>query len=289
MQKSSKLQPSIAAIPLTILGLLLVAVALRRFIPIGDDWRNVFHGLPILHPYIYNAIRDPWAKVSYPPWIMLLLPHTQLDISIGNAINFFLNLIIPMAVIAKMTRPQSTGYGYRKHVYTAIFLTYTSPFYLQLLATNNVEWIPLLAFLVPETFAGVFLVCKPQAIGGALLIFIKRTRGLVLMPILVLVVLSFFVWPGWLSEIRMPSMDAVVNIAPFPLMIPLGLYLLWRAWKEDDEVLAASATPFLVPYMTFYAASANMVLIASRYQKIAWFIWLAAWALVGVAVRFTLL
>ena len=84
-------------------------------------------------------------------------------------------------------------------------------------------------------------------------------------------------------------MDAVVNIAPFPLMIPLGLYLLWRAWKEDDEVLAASATPFLVPYMTFYAASANMVLIASRYQKIAWFIWLGMWAIVGVAVRSGLL
>jgi hypothetical protein len=120
MLKNLKLQPGIAALPLTVLGLLLVVIAMRKLIPIGDDWRNVFHGLPILHPYIYNAIRDPWAKVSYPPWIMLLLPHAQLEISIGHAINFFLNLTIPMAVIATMSRPQSplSGTG---NMYTAIF------------------------------------------------------------------------------------------------------------------------------------------------------------------------
>jgi hypothetical protein len=289
MLKSLKYHLRNAVLPLTILGLLLITIALRDLIPIGDDWRNVFHGVPILNPYIYNDTRQSWAKVSYPPWIMVLLPHAQLEISTGNAINFFLNLIIPMAVIAKLTRSQTSGYGYRKRMYTAIFLTYTSPFYLQLIATNNVDWIPLIAFLVPDISAGLFLVCKPQAIGGALLVFTKRTRGLVLVPIIALVALSFVIWPGWLSEIRMPSLDAVVNIAPFPLMIPLGLYLLWRAWKENNEILAASATPFLVPYLTFSAASTNMVLIASSYQKIAWIVWLCMWTLVGVAVRQALL
>ena len=265
--------------------LAVLLLGLRAVIPIGDDWRDVFHGLPPMHPYTYNDTRPPWSRISYPPWIMLFLPHAQLEIRTGNAINFLLNLVVPMAVIIKLTRLHTAENQGRRRLYAAFFLTFTSPFYLQLVATNNVDWIPLLAFLAPEVLSGIFLACKPQAVGGALMIFVKRTRGRALIPLTIVVGLSFLLWPGWVSEITAPPLDVVINIAPFPLLIPLGLYLLWRAWKEDDEVLAASATPFLVPYMTPYAATANMVLIATRYQRTALIIWIVMWVHMGIAVR----
>lgn len=283
-----KLHPRYAR-AITVSGVLLIIIvvvlAIRDVIPVGDDWRDVFHGLPFMHPYAYNDTRPPRSRISYPPWVMLFLPHAQLDVRTGNAINFLLNLIVPLAVMVKLMHSETAGRKKRSHLYTALFLTFTSPFYLQLVATNNVEWIPLLAFLMPEVLAGVFLTCKPQAIGGAFLIFIKHTRGRALIPLLVLIVLSFVLWPGWVYEITPPPLDVVINIAPFPLLVPLGIYFLWRAWKEDDQVLAASATPFLVPYMTPYAAAANMVLIAVRYQKIALIIWIVMWVHVGIGVR----
>lgn len=288
MTNVSKARPRYALL-LAVIGALLafvaVVVAIRDVIPVGDDWRDVFHGLPLMQPYAYNDTRPPWSRISYPPWIMLLLPHAQLDMRTGNAINFLLNLIVPMAVAVRLTRLNAAESEGRTRLYATLFLTFTSPFYLQLVATNNVEWIPLLAFLVPKVLSGLFLACKPQAVGGALVIFVKRTRGLALIPLLSLVALSFGLWPGWLSEITSPPLDVAINIAPFPLLVPLGVYLLWHAWKADDEVLAASATPFLVPYMTPYAATANMVLIAARYQKIALIVWIVMWVHVGIGVR----
>lgn len=271
------------AIVLLVLG--GIVVALRNVVPLGADWQLVFHGLPIQNPYAFNETRPPYARVSYPPWAILFIPHAQLAIHTGNIINYLLNLIVPMAVAVRLTGTLAPESERRKRLYIALFLIFSSPFFLQLMATNNVDWIPLLAFLAPETLSGIILTCKPQAVGGAYLIFVKRTRGIALIPLAIVIALSFVIWPGWTGQIRMPDMDAAVNVAPFPLMIPLGLYLLWRGWREDDEVLAASATPFLVPYMTPYAATANMVLLAARYQKIAFVIWIVMWVLVGVSVR----
>ena len=272
-----------AAVLFIVIGVLFVA--LRNMIPVGVDWNYSFHGLPILNPYAFNETRPPWSRVYFPPWTMFFLPHTQLDVHTGNAINYLLNLLVPMIVVVRLTQALEPDDERRKHRYKALFLTYTSPFYLQLMATNNIDWLPLLAFLLPETLSGIILVCKPQAVGGAFLIFVKRTRGMALIPLAIVIVLSFVVWPGWMTKVQMPPLNVAYNVAPFPLMIPLGLYLLWQGWKGNDEVLTASATPFLVPYMTPYAASANMTLIAARYQKTALMIWLVMWVGVGIGVR----
>lgn len=270
---------------IVLLVLTVVVVTLRDVIPLGVDWQYSFQGLPFQNPYAFNETRPPWSGVSNPPWTILLIPHAQLDVRTGNIINYLLNLIVPMAVAVRLTRTLTPNGERQKRLYVAVFLTFSSPFFLQLMSTNNIDWIPLLAFLVPETLSGIFLACKPQAVGGAFLIFVKRTRGAALIPLAIVIALSFVAWPGWPSQVSMPYLDAPFNIAPFPIMIPLGLYLLWRAWKEDDEVLAASATPFLVPFMTPYAATANMVLISARYQKMAFFIWIVMWVHVGIGVR----
>lgn len=265
------------------IGLGLVAIValgyvLAPFIPLGQDWRATFHGLNLQWPYAHNATAIRAAAFFNPPWLVLFIPHSQLDMAWGNAINFLLNLIVPMLVIARM------GGGYR-----AMVLVFFSPFYMQTVAVNNVDWVPLLAFLVPPQLALLCLACKPQAVGGAALIILRQSvrekRWSVWWVPLVGVALSLLIWPGWPLALLAPDMDAAFNISPFPVLVPLGLWLLWRAWQEDDMVIAASATPLLVPFVTLYSLTTLMTVLVCRYPRMAFIVWVVGWLHAGIVVR----
>lgn len=268
----------IALIAATLLGLTWAA---QGIIPIGEDWRETFSRLSVRWPYEHNASATPAHKFYGVPWTMLLLPHALLPLELGNAINFLLNLTVPLAVIAKL-----------KGGYRAMVIVYLSPFYFQVVAVNNIDWVPLLAFLMPASFAPILFSIKPQSLGGALLIFTKqawqrwRWRGaLIFAPLALLLTASVFVWPGWWHAVGAPPLDANINAAPFPVLVPFGLWLMYRAWKEDDAIMAACATPFLVPYMTPYAATATMTVLACKHPRAAFAAWIATWVVAGVAIR----
>jgi hypothetical protein len=249
------------------LALAAAAYALRGLLPIGVDWREIYAGLSFWWPYAA-------ADFFNPPWLLVLLPHAWLPLSWGNALNFLLNVAVPCAVIFKF-----------KGGWKAIALVFTSPFYIQLIATNNVDWVPLLAFLVPAQWSLPLLLTKPQAVGGAALVYLRRSRGRALLPALGVIGFSAILWPGWWTALRLPPLDAAFNIAPFPLLAPLGLYALYRAWHSDDETLAAAATPLLVPYVAPYALTATMTVLSCRHPRLAAIIWLVMWWHVGIAVR----
>jgi hypothetical protein len=255
-------------------ALFVVGYALRDLLPAGVDWRNIYAGLSFWHPYEHNLTADPNAGFYNPPWLLVLLPHARLELGWGNAVNFLLNLLVPFAVIVKF-----------KGGWKAVALVFTSPFYLQLVATNNVDWVPLLAFLAPAQWSLPFLMCKPQAVGGAALIYLKRTRGRAALPALAVLALAALLWPGWWWALSGLPLDVVINIAPFPLLVPLGLYALYRAWHADDETLAAAATPLLVPYIAPYAMTATMTVLAARHPRLAGIVWLVMWWHVGIVVR----
>jgi hypothetical protein len=249
------------------LSLLLVAYILRDLLPVGVDWRDIYSPLSFWQPFAD-------ADFYNPPWLLVLIPHAWLPMRWGNALNALLNILVPCAVIIKL-----------KGGWRAVALVFTSPFYFQLIATNNVDWVPLLAFLVPAQWSLPFLLCKPQAIGGAALLFVRRTRGLALLPALAVFGFAAILWPAWWTALRVPPLDVVINVAPFPLLVPLGLYALYRAWQTDDETLAAAATPLLVPYVAPYALTATMTVLAARHPRLAAIVWVVMWWQVGIVVR----
>lgn len=238
----------------------------RLFAPLGVDWQFAYY------PALRN-LRQPYDTSSFAgiPWLLAVLPHAVLPLEWGNAINIVLHIVVLVAIVRV----------YQGN-WVALILVFTSPIFLDLMRTNNADWVPALAFLLPTTWGLPLLAAKPQTLGGAALIWWKREGYSVkiLLPMFVLVALSFVLWPTWVVDMggRDSSIrDALWNFAPWPFGIPLGAYLLYRGYRADDEVLAAAATPFLVPYFAPYSLTPLFALLACRYRTIAVYIYFTLW------------
>ena len=237
---------------------------LHEFYPIGADWESAF--FPAMRHFL-----NPY-EVEYftsPPWVLALLPHALLDLQWSNAINLCLNILTLGALIWRY-----------KGGWPAMLLTFTSPIFLKLAHANNVDWIPALAFLIPPMWGLPLLVAKPQVLGGAALIWWKRRRfsPLMLLPLVGIIILSLVIWGFWPADVNgLPERANLWNFAPWPFGIPAGIYLIYRAWKKDDEILAAAATPFFVPYFGVHSLAPLMALLACKYRREAIYLYAGFW------------
>lgn len=253
----------------TMLAALVVVV--RIYYPLGVDWEFTYSELP-------KYLSDPYELETFTnsPWIIFFLPHAFLPVDWGNAINFVLTIV----VLGLLIRKYRGGWQ-------AMLLTFTSPVLLDIARTNNIDWLPGLAFLVPPIIGIPIMAVKPQVLGGAALIWWKKKNFSIrlLIPLIVLVLTSFILYGFWPFDLGVPDIAYFWNFAPFPFMIPLGLWMLWQAWKKEDEILAAGATPFLTPYFAPYSIAPLMALIASRHRKVAFIIYIGLWMTVIVDAR----
>lgn len=243
---------------------------LAAYYPPGVDWVETFS-------QVWRQWRDPYAIPTFanPPWIFALLPHAILPLAWGNAINFGLNVA---ALVAISRRYGGDG--------LTLALVFTSPPFFDLARTNNVEWIPMLALLLPPSFGLPLLVLKPHTLGGIVLIWWKRAtnRLLLLLPLAAVVALSFVIWGFWPGRMWSPQ-QTMWNFAPWPLGLPLAAYLLYRAYQADDVIMAAAATPFLTPYIAPYSIAALMALGGGRYRRELIFVYVAFWTYFVVEAR----
>ena len=241
------------------------------YYPVGVDWEETF-GQTATH------LRDPYEINTFtnPPWVVFLLPHAWLPIKLGNAVNFALNLVLITAVVHKFGGDWKT-----------LLLVFTSPPFFDLARTNNIEWIPLLATLLPPAWGLPVLVLKPHAIGGAALVWWKKEKHAIkmLIPLAAVVASSFLIWGFWPLKFGLVTDSDKWNFAPWPLGIPLGVYMLYRAYKSDDQFLAAAATPFLVPYIAPYSITAVLAYIGSKYRRAAFFVYVGFWVYFVVETR----
>jgi hypothetical protein len=256
------------AVAALIVGLLLVF--LTKFYPVGVDWQ-----------WSYAPLSDQWRRpyaietFTNPPWVIALVPHAWLPLQWGNAINLCLNILLVVLVVRRF------GGGW-----PLMLLVFTSPPFLDLVRTNNVDWIPMLALLLPPPWGLPLLAIKPQAVGGVALIWWKRSENKIrlLLPLVVIVVLSLIVWGLWPTQIKSVQ-NSIWNFAPWPFAIPLGLYMLFRAYRRDDEFLAAAATPFLVPYIAPYSLVTLLAFSGSKYRREAFFVYVGFWIYFIVETR----
>jgi hypothetical protein len=61
--------------------------------------------------------------------------------------------------------------------------------------------------------------------------------------------------------------------------------MLYRAYKADDEILAAAATPFLTPYIAPYSVTIVLALVGSKYRREAFFVYVGFWIYFIVEAR----
>jgi len=241
---------------------LLLVIFLKEFYPVGVDWEETYSQIP-------EHWRDPYEIKGFtsPPWIMVFLPHAWLPVEWGNAINLVLNLVLIILVITRF----NGGWA-------LMLLVFTSAPFIDLVRTNNVDWIPLLALLLPAMWGLPVLFAKPQALGGAAVIWWKQSANRIrlLIPVAIVLALSFIVWGFWPLEIK-PVNQTVWNFAPWPFLIPLGAYMLFRAYRSNDIFMAAAATPFLVPYIAPYSIASLLAFSGSKYRREALIVYIAFW------------
>lgn len=225
----------------------------------ADNWRDPFtiEGIPDQEPF------------TNPPWVLALLPHAFLfPAHIGAAVNSTITIIVILVVIRRFGGTWQTA-----------LMTFTSAPFFDLMLKSNVDWIPMLALLLPPMWGLPLLVIKPHSIGAVALIWWKRQRFSLWMlaPLAVLGVLSLLVYGLWFTQVGLPWNAAAWNFAPFPYFLPLGTYMLYRAYRSDDAFLAAAATPLLTPYIATYSVTALFAFTGSQYRREMFIVWCAFW------------
>lgn len=260
----------VAAALMTAVFAFLVVIAYNLPVPVDEvDYRNAW----LVAHDILNYDRYDYIGM---PLSVLLVPHIWLDYELGYAINMALNFALPMVVF----------WRYKVGI-IGILAVYLSYPFLQITWTNNIEWLSLVAFLLPPTVGTAVLALKPQAIGGVVVIWFKRHgwHMLILLPVLATIVLLLWGFKPIEVMRRADVLHKAHNHAPWPFLIPVGMWLLWKAWREDDEFLAAAATPLLVPYIAGYSLMVTLTVLACKYPKTAAMITVFIWWTVVIEQR----
>jgi hypothetical protein len=264
----AEIPPLKKALFISIIVICIIAsvFALVNYYPIGVDWEYTYGRLNLADPYSIESFLNP-------PFTILFLPHSFLPIRLGNMVNIFLNITVVLFVIYKLGGDWKT-----------ISLVFTSPVFFDLCRTNNIEWLPLLGLTIGPTLGGILLLCKPQSLGLVFLIWAKRNWKILLLPIGV-VLLSFIAWGFWPRDVGFNPINTPFNFSVLPLGIPYGIYLLWRAWKEDDEYLAAVSTPLFAPYIAPYSFVGILTVLGCKYPKAAPWFYFGLWAYTIIEFR----
>ena len=248
----------------------LMVFAFTYFLPPAGDFLDAFW--PAAHiPF------DPYGVPAFlnPPWVALLLyPLTFLSERVAQAIIAFSNLGITLLLVAR--------YGGTRWSY---ILTVTSSPFLSLLFNGNIDFLPMAAFLVPTNLGLALMLSKPQVGIMTGLIWFKQARHRVifLIPAVTLLLISFTIWGWWVPDMLRQSIYAdgrsvgPWNISPFPWLVPIGFFLLYYAWKLEDELIAVAATLCLVPYFAAYSLTAMFAMLAARSPRAAIIPWVLLW------------
>lgn len=253
----------------TVLGavavLLLLSVLAAEWLPVGIDWRETFRpvGLAILKgqsPYAVEGFRvAPWAALG-------VLPFAWLPENIGRAA-FLLVSILGFAYVPYRlgARPLALG----------AYLV--SPPVVHCLLNANIDWLPILGFVLPPWIGLFFVLIKPQiGIGIAIYWLVDhllhkswqqtlRTFA----PVSVALLLSFAVFGFWPLRFTEP-VGFWWNASLWPASIPVGVTLLVAAIHRRRAEFAMAASPCLSPYVLLHSWSGALVALSGlQWEMIA--------------------
>lgn len=263
----------------------LGAFAIVRLVPpgLGIDWRLTYRPAAVAFMHgqnPYNAEVSPEAPFFAAPWGLLpLLPLAFLPVEMGRAFV----MVIGLAAFA------FAAYRAEAKPYTAaLFLL--SPPVIHTILNANIEWIPILGFVMPPSIGLFFVTVKPQT-GFAVAIwwFVDAWRkgGVsqvirIFAPVTIAYLISFAFYGIWpLGMFNVLDYGKGFNASLWPQSIPIGLVLLVASIQKRNIRYAMPASPCLSPYVLFHAwSSAVFSFINDPTQMTA--VFLGLWILVGL-------
>jgi len=258
---------------------LLLAVMLQ--LPYFGDWQRFFYP-------VRQNLGDPYSEIGFlnPVWVVWIIAlFTIFDVHLRGAIWMTLSTI---AVIWCIHQLQGG--------LLAVALSLLSPAYIRFITAGQIDALPFvgLALLVtvshlPAKGLGLILMSvKPQTLGaGALCYWIgmeRRQKLIVLLPLAVVFLVSIAIYGFWPSQIQMRGLNQKVDFGPWPYGIPIGLFLLWWSIRKDQPAWGATATFFLVPYVSpssVFVYSALIFAISPKWFALGLFVFLWAFSLLA--------
>jgi hypothetical protein len=246
----------LAAVPL----LIGFSLAAAQFLPRGIDWFMTFR--PATLAFISGKSPYENLEAPYPgaPWGLLpLIPMAVLPENLGRG---FL-MVVSLAAFG-YTAFRLGG----KPIALAAFLL--SPPVLHCLLNSNLDWLPLLGFVLPPPVGLFFLAVKPQLGSVVALFWLVEAwrRGKwketirVFGPVTAALLLSLLIYGWWpLNMLRATEYTLWWNASLWPWSIPVGLVFtalaLWR--RRINYAMAAS--PCLSPHVLLHSWSGALVSI----------------------------
>jgi len=174
-------------------------------------------------PHFYN-----------PPWMLILLaPIGLLPMQIGRWIWMLLGMVGYFVAFQRL--------NFSKFSTVILFM---SPFVYFDLGIGNYEWLILLGTTLPIVYGSWVAFLKPQMSIWWIALQVKQGKLIAVLPVVLLGILfitGLFALP---SRGDMPWSRDI-----FPYGIPVGLFLLYIAFKKEDSLIALAAAPFLSPYV----------------------------------------
>ncbi len=267
-----------ALLILLCLGCIALMAATIGLLPSGVDWTTNYR------PASLALLRgeSPYTVELFfaPPWSLLpLLPFAVLPVQVGR-VALFIVALLSFAFTAYRLGASPLG----------VAILMLSPPVVHCLLNANIEWIPLLGFVLPPQVGLLLITAKIQTgwvVGLFLVVEAWRKGGLrevmrISWPLMVAFLLSclfFGLWPLHLPNVMPLATD--INASFWPYSIPVGLALLVASVRKRDIRLAMPASPCLSPYALFHTWSAAVVALVASTAELAAAV-AGLWIVVGI-------
>ena len=255
--------PTIRIVQITLIFFLtlILTVSASLYLPPGIDWRDTYRPATLAllsgkSPYSIDIFfAAPWGLIP-------LIPFALLPVNLGRAILFLIG-ISSFAFTAHRL-------GAKPPALIAFLL---SPPVAHCLLNSNIEWLPLLGFIMPPQIGLFFIVIKPQiGIGVGLFWLIEAWRSggfreaiRVFLPVSLAISISFIIfglWPLRFSDTL--TLARAYNASLWPSSIPIGLALLVASIHKRNIKYAMASSPCLSPYVLLHAWVVALVPVLSQ-------------------------
>ncbi len=245
----------------------------------GWDWAETFYPATKLllqggNPYDVGTLHNPvWA-------LFPLIPMAMLGPGRGGAaflaVSFF---CFAFAAYRLQRRPGSL----------VVFLL--SPLVLWSVSTCNIDGIVFAGFFLPPSVGLFFAAMKPQIgfipavlwtyqawkLGGL------RNVARIYLPLLLALAATFLIYGNWFAGRTDDMLTAWWNLSLFPWSVPVGLFLVFLAFRKTRYSGAIAASPFFSPYVGLQSMwVAQVALIEHGFSDLAatvvlWLVGAAIW------------
>jgi hypothetical protein len=223
---------------LTVSGLLIitaVAVYFASFLPTADWFdifdpaaRGVFSGLSPYHVPNFNCA--PWAVVP-------LLPIVLFPPNLAHGLMYVVSAFTLFYILWRL----------KVNLITAVAF-FLSPTAIGALLVNNIDPFVISGMLFPPAWGLLLLLIKPQiAVGVVFYTLIESWKKggfwlvvRIFAPVTILFLAAMIVFPIWPQRMLTLSQNTF-NRSTFPYLIPVGLFLLWLAFKNKNPYFALAS------------------------------------------------